>query len=226
MDAHSSYSTINLSNMLSMLSEASGQSIPDVIDHEMSRILEKCIKLTPTATEASVIKNVVARTHGYHKTGVEPKKAFKGKLSKNGYKNYDYRFKYPDTVWNEICRQRIESMNLRMSHIGIAKQSWARLAEIAGLKIKEPKKVKNLPESFSSDFAIVRHRSDSSYSLTLVNSQPTAMAVGGQRIARMALVGRITYFKTNLLKGALSRMKGMERSYKGLTVTVPQGDLE
>ena len=226
MDIQSSCSMINLSKMLAMLAEVSGQAIPDIIEHEVGKVLEKCISLTPSATEASVVKSVTEREFGMHKTGIEPKRPFKGKLTKKGYKRYAYKNRFPDAVWNEICKQRIESMNRRMSYIGISKQSWAMLADMAGLKIKVPKKVQKIPSKFYRNFEVTKRRVQGSYSITLVNAQPTVNRLGARRIVQRAIEGRAKYFARNLEKGVLSRMKDFEKAYPGLKITAPQGELE
>ena len=117
-------------------------------------------------------------------------------------------------------------MNRRMSYIGISKQSWAMLADMAGLKIKVPKKVQKIPSKFYRNFEVTKRRVQGSYSITLVNAQPTVNRLGARRIVQRAIEGRAKYFARNLEKGGLSRMKDFEKAYPGLKITAPQGELE
>lgn len=208
------------------LAQISGAAIPRVVDFEMGKILGKCVSSTPSATEDSIIANARGREWGTHKTGFVPRRKFRGQPTKNGFKKYKYANRYPDALWNEIARQRLASIQSKIGHINLSKQSWLKLAEMLGLEIKAAAKVRKMPQNFNANFNTSRVKGEGSYSVSISNNQPTVKAIGGRGILEKAVAGRAMYFQKNLEKGVLEDMAAFARAYPGLVVTAPGGGLQ
>jgi hypothetical protein len=224
MNAPSIVSFRNLSDVILGLSKASGTAIPDICDNEMARILEKSISLTPAAKVAKIRANAESREWGMHKTGIPPKRTFKGKLSPGGYKRYKYGNKYPDQVWAKISDQRKASVLEKIARRGLSKQSWLKLAQLLDLDVKATKLVQKLPANFAGNFAVSRNRGDGKYSVNIRNAQPTVNRIGGSRILKKAVAGRVKFFETNIRNGVLSEMDKFAKAYPGIVnVAAPMG---
>ena len=209
----------NLSDMIQGLSKISGASMPKVVDFEMG-------KITPAATESKIVANALDRQWGTHAVSFTPKRKFRGTAPAVGYKKYKYANRYPDQLWDEISKQRLASIEKRIGHMNLSKQSWLKLAQMLGIEIKAVAKVRNTPQNFNSNFNTSRIANETTYSITISNNQPTVKAVGGRGILKKAVAGRAGYFKKNLEKGVMDDMAEFAKAYKGLTVTAPGGQLE
>jgi len=208
------------------LAQTSGAAIPRVVDFEMGKILSKCVSSTPSATEEKIIQNARSREWGTHNTGFTPKRKFRGTEPAVGYKKYKYSNRYPNALWNEISRQRLASIESRIGHMNLSKQSWLKLAEMLGIEIKAPVKVRKTPQNFNVNFNTSRVKSDSSYSISISNNQPTIKAIGGRGILDKAVSGRMMYFQKNIENGVLEDLAAFAKSYPGLTITAPAGGLQ
>jgi len=226
MTRKSTGSVRNLSEMIAGISKVSGEAIPKIVDHEMGKILEKSASLTPLATESKIVANALMREWGNHKTSFQPKARFKGEIIGDGFKRYKYSNRYPGALWDHISDQRLASIQRRMESIGISKQSWFRVAEMLGLKIEVPKKVSKIPKGPNSNFETSRTTGSGEYSVSFKNAQPTINRIGGRRILKQAVAGRVRFFEKNTEKGVLDDLAAFAKAYPGLTVRAPGGQLE
>jgi len=205
-----------MSGVIKGLAKVSGAPIPKIADHEVGKILEKCISSTPAAKIEKIRSRSDGREWGFHKIAYSPNLNFKGRLTKSGKKRYKYANRFPDAVWNAIIEQRKSSLEKKLSLRGLAKQSLLKLAEAAGLTVKAPSYVKKLKANFTKNFSVNRIISEGSYSISLRNSQPTINVIGGNAIVRRAIKGRIKYFQTNMEKGVLDSMEKFAKAYPGI----------
>src|SRR6218665_2575680 len=102
MNVPTTVSFKNMSDVIRGLAKVSGESIPRVVDFEAGKVIEKCIASTPRATESSITANALDREWGMHKIAYVPKRRFRGKVSKNGFKRYRYANRYPNAVWEAM----------------------------------------------------------------------------------------------------------------------------
>lgn len=226
MTINSTSSIRNLSDVIRGLSEASGKSIPVVIDNEMGRILEKCVSLTPAATESKIVANALDRQWGTHSTKFQPKRPFRGNSPAAGFKKYKYSNRYPDALWEEISNQRLASIERRIGHMNLSKQSWLKLAEMLGLEIKATTKVRKMPQNFNQNFNVTRSGgTEGEYFVSILNAQPTINRIGGKGIVKKAIAGRVGYFQKNLETGAMESLAALAKSYPGLKINSAGGAL-
>lgn len=223
MNVPTTVSFKNMSDVIRGLAKVSGESVPRIVDFEASKVLEKCISLTPASNEAKITANALDREWGNHKLQYIPKRKFRGKLSKNGFKRYRYDNRYPDPVWTQISEQRLASIRKRVPRAGLSKASWYRLAQVAGLTVKAPNYVKNAKPKIDANAAVRRVRQTGVYSINFRNAQPTIQKIGGTQILRRALNGRAAYFRKNMEKGVLDDMAKFAKAYPGLVTVHPIG---
>ncbi len=159
---------------------------------------------------------------GNHKTGIEPKKPFKGVLTKGGFKRYYYLNRYPAAVWAEISRQRKESLESTIRFRGLSKQSWYVVARILGLDPDAPDYVRSMRVEHPENFHAQRVNNGGDYRLRFSNAQPTVnnprtRAAGANRLRR-AIAGRVKFFEKNLKLGVFNSLAGVARAYPGLKI--------
>lgn len=203
------------------IARASGRSLPEVVDNEAAAILESVIKSTPALNVSRARSNFENRQFGAHKTGIEPKRPFRGKLTKNGFKTYYYGNRYPDPVWNEISRQRKEKLAIVLSARGLSKKSWLALAQSLGLDVDAPTYVKKAVSKSGphpEDTQAERVNAPGEYRLRFSNSQPTVILTGGERRLARAIEGRLKFFRKNLELGVFSDIKQVAHAYPGLKI--------
>lgn len=216
----------NLTDVVKGIVSATGRATPDVIDFEMGKVLEACVRMTPAAQVAKINNRMENREWGVHNVIYTPKRTNR-RRTREPVNKYKYSWKYPDAVWRQITEQRKASLEYKLARRGLSKQSWFKLAEELGLEIKVPGYVRKIPLNIQKNFQTERRQTEDSYFLSVVNAQPTINRIGGERIARKAIAGRINYFKTNLAKGVLNEADKVARAYPGLVkVTAPGGELE
>ena len=198
----------NLSQTAQKLSEASGRPMKDVAEYESARIIEACIRGTPAAKIAKIEARQGKRLYGVHNAG-------------RGRKKYKYTNRFPDPVWAKISEDRKKSLLRKIENRGLSKESWLKLAKAAGFDVKAPAYVQKISSNHPENASFTRTESDSSVKLSFKNSQPTIQKIGGQRILKRAVAGRVKYFQKNLEKGVFESIDKVAKAYPGLVKINP-----
>jgi len=224
MTISSTSSIRNLSDVIRGLSEASGSTVQNVVDFEMGKVLEKCVALTPAASIAKIADNYATRqwTTGYPGSFVIDRRMKKYRIAgsgRYGKQKKDHRNRYPDWLWSELQGAQRQSEEKAILLRGLSKQSWLRLAEMLGYTIKATKYVQKIPNNFNQNFNVTRSGGKSGeYFVGILNAQPTINRIGGKRIVKKAVAGRVGYFKRNMENGVLADAAKLAKAYPGLHV--------
>lgn len=194
--------------MLGELASATGRSKAQVVDSEVTAILNKTIEKVPPASVSKI------REYYDQREWV----TFQGT-------KYNLKTKrYPAYLWRDIQDFLFKQKNDRIARRGLTKQGWYVLGKQLGLAVVAP------------DYAVaatVRGRVQkqevtgtrqasgknvNKYVIRLINGSPLNRWTGGRAALMSAIGGRMNFFATNLKKGVFDDASAIAKKYPGLNV--------
>ncbi len=192
--------------MREMQSRLAGRAtLEQIIDYEVSKIIEAALKGTDAATVNSIRRSLEEREW----------------TTLNG-KKYKLTNRYPNPVWNAIIAKRKASLTRRLAARGITKQSWLALARQIGFDIEAPSYVRRATVERHTNDENVDSRRDyktSAYGLAIANHAPLLQFVGAKQAFFSAVVGRRKFFENNLKRGVFNDLAAVAAKYPGIKVT-------
>lgn len=104
---------------------------------------------------------------------------------------------------------------------GLAKQGFRNIGVALGLDLRAPGYVARATPSDGRTYdntTVTRRGSGGRYRVTVATSQPTLLVpgVGGERVFRAAIRGRVKYFQASLRKGVFDSVREIARRYPGV----------
>lgn len=199
------FDTSNLNRACVALAQSAGVPMESVVDYESEKIIEAAIRYTTGATVAKITTDVS-----------------KKEWTTLDGKRYALENRYPDAVWSRITSHLKKGLQRRIKARGLSKQSWLKLAEAVGLKVKAPgfvaKAIPSTGQTYPGNAQARRVRVRGRSAIFFTNSQPTVQSpyAKGRSALQRAITGRTKYFATNLKKGVFSEIQKIARAYPGL----------
>lgn len=221
--------TTRFNEMCRMLARHSAAPYAEVVRAEVGRVLERSLQLTPVAKAQSMIDKWAtaifsAQPESLYTPQTREGLAVRARARRQNGKLLYFLFnRYPDALYSGIQNRRLDSLKKRIAAIGLAKQSWLRIAQLLGLTIKAPGWVDRASaygREHPENFQVRQKVSTSEVVIGFTNSQPTVNIpqVGGTRALAAAIAGRVKYFETNIAKHVFADVARIAKRYPGITV--------
>jgi hypothetical protein len=201
--------TTNFNRAIQQIAKYSGADLVTVVESEAQAVLTKAAGFTKSASASRIREN-----HNRQK-------ATRADVG-NGSKLYFLDNRYPNPMWSRLKRARAASLKRKLAARGLAKQSWAQLAYLAGLSITVPayvlKAVASTGRTYPENVTASRLRKGRAFGIFFENAQPTANLayVGGPRAVQRAINGRVKFFARNMEKGVFTSLRKIAAAYPGL----------
>ncbi len=226
--------TVDTSQFNAMCKTLSGMSaVPykQVVAFEVGRVMEKALTLTPAAKKGPIIAHwsddqfsAQPDTLYTPKTPAGLRVRAKANRSKGGKLKYFLFNRYPDALYSQIVNRRLASLKRRIGAIGLAKQSWLRIAQQLGQTIKFPAWVeKAIPTTgivHPENTSVQKTETTAKIQIDITNANPIVNlpTVGGLRALQAAIGGRIGFFNKNISFRVFNDVEKIAKKYPGMSV--------
>ncbi len=225
--------TVNTAAFTAMVEQLAGLSaakLRDVLNAEVTSVLNKTIKNTKIA-KAGRIKarqrnqEVTMQPASIYKPKhPERRKLFSTKAGRGNLLKYDLQnFRYPAQLWQEIKARRATSLAKKLKAVGLARKSWWLIGKALNLAVEGGRftgAVAVTGKEYPENITVARSQSEEKIGIKFSNSQPTVQLpqVGGAGALKRAIAGRISYFNRNANKAVFAETARIAAAYKGITV--------
>jgi len=211
------------------LSKFSGRDLSDVVQAEITSILNRTIDYTYSTTKQKINAEFQAAEFTSQPPSLYEPRSFSGLKARaqaniyGGKLRYFLSNRYPDRLWSAITAARQKSLNKRQRAIGLAKKSWWNIGRALGLKVKGGRfvgAVAKTGRNYPEDYAVNKEIKDDNISVTFINAQPTVNSPGvkGAGALHAAINGRVKYFNENMKRGVFNSMANIAKRYPGLKI--------
>lgn len=226
MAAQFKIDTSKFNAMCVELARKSGAKLRNVVEYETARVLERAVQLTPIASVAAIRQHYDFSWSGF--TAARPslytprtpgglRARSRARLTKNGFLIYVSTNQYPDELWAALTGENTSRLKKALAARGLTKQTWWKLAELAGLQIRvSPAQIKKARASTGRTYdneSFRRVQSVGKVGLFFATTQPILIKLGGQRILARAIAGRVRYFERNARNHVFDSMKTIAQRY-------------
>lgn len=213
------------------LSKISGRSMKDVVEAEVTKILDRTIDYTRQSTPNKIKNRFNTAQFSFQPPGLYAPKTREGVLararatrSKNGDLLYYLQNRYPTALWHQIESRRQKSLQKKLKAIGLAKKSWWNIGRLLQLPVKAGRFINAIATTgrdYPEDIQVKKSVNEGEIAIGFINAQPTVQlpSVAGGRALQSAVNGRVKYFTTNVKKGVFDSLKNIARAYPGLKLT-------
>ncbi len=220
--------------MCKTLSGMSAVPYKQVVAFEVGRVMERALDLTPAAKRGPLIRHwsddqFTAQPDTMYKpkslTAWQVRAMARRSGKKGNLLTYFLFNRYPDELYNKIQARRLASLTRQIGAIGLAKQSWLRIAQQLGQTIKYPAWVERAisvtgkvhPENTSTK----RTETTKKIQIDITNAMPLVNlpTVNGARALRIAISGRIGFFNKNISFRVFNDAAKIVKKYPGMTVS-------
>lgn len=200
----------------------------DIVERNFNRYLTELAALVPEkeystvirAEAVSIAQAALRRTRAASVKSIRQAAAAK-EYTTFGGKRYKLSNRYPNPLWAQIKAYRKTLLENKLGARGLAKKSWVQLGAHLGQTLLAPEYVyrANPPGRSLPDNGAVRETAiGPAYGLTLINTSPIVRFAGGERALRLAMLGRIGYFRRNLENRAFATAASRAQKYPGIFV--------
>lgn len=212
------------------LAKVTGKSIEQVVNAEMSKLLESAMGFTKAASVSGIRRRHEAQkfvslpANAYNpRTTAGLKSRANANIDANGNILYFLGNNYPPALWNVIDRKRKLDLQRELRARGLAKKSWLYVARALKIPLTAPGYVtkaipttgREYPQNITARKKIDQNRIEMAFR----NAQPTVNAIGGQRALQNAVNGRVKFFLKNVKSGVFNSMQQIAKKYPGLKIT-------
>lgn len=198
-----------MDEMALQLGSSSGVTKRKIVDNEVSKILEKTLAGTDTATKASINASIKSKEWTTYPSG--------------GGKRYKLSWHFPNSLWGSIQAQGAASLARKIARAGWTRKSWWSLGVLIGYNINSKGSETAVIPGRSAQDAVSAKRDESqgNYVLAIRNSSPLLDFTGSRRAFFSAVAGRTGFFRQNLAHGVFDDLSQVAKKYPGLEVSVP-----
>jgi len=211
--------TTNFNRAINEMARLTGVSMEEIVLAEVGSVLSQTITNTPKATKESIMKSSKDFIWIRNEGGTWNRK---GKTYYGGT-FYPLKWHYKDDLWNFIVTSKDARIKELIKRIGVAKQSWFKLANNLGIKLP-----KNVPgyvakaavngRTFATPVNQQKITSGSKIQISIENMTRSAIEGGGRAALLKAINGRTGYFYRNLKSGAFKKVSDIAKKYPGFNV--------
>jgi hypothetical protein len=231
MDVSCQVNTRGMEAACLALAKITGKSLEEVVDSELTKIIDRTIALIPQAKQKTILdRHGLALFTSQLATLYTPKtiwgreyRAHEARVSNKGYLRYFLMNRYPDPLWSRITARREATLKKALASIGLAKKSFWTIGKMLGLQVKGGRFVGAIPRTgkeYPENFTVKRGTSDVGIAVAFINAQPTVNAptVKGRQAMQIAIDGRVKFFLKNAELGVFQSLQKVARQYPGLTL--------
>lgn len=228
----------------------------EAIRFEAGRILQTCVRNTPSNTAAQMKRTIEkyqakynnyaggivgskAVQNEYPRISIAPRKGhhwwvdrnLAGKRTFYIMKGGNPNLRWSDERWAAYQREeadRLADLSVAQQRIpaikrarGVAKASWLRIAQSAGIDIDVPAYVKTaVPSSGDQNIGEAHEQNEpGGYYIDLINHYGLLIRkLGGERILQSAVAGRINKFEHGVARGVFNDIARAAKAYPGIEV--------
>ena len=216
--------TSNFNRAINEMSRLTGVSMEDIVLSEVGSVLSATITNTPKATKASIDKSLKKWAFIQESS---PAKNPQSSLSQGTayllLRGSRGAHRYPDYIWSWIQMNQEQRKKELIRRIGVAKQSWFKLANNLGIQL--PKSVPGYVakaaidgKTFATPVDQKKTTSGSKVQVQIENMTNSAIRGGGRAALLKAINGRTGYFYKNLKSGAFKKVSTIAKKYPGFHV--------
>ena len=205
------YDYTNWNAMMTLLSKSAGVPVKKVIRHEMEKVLDKAIKLTPQAKKTNItkrwtIKGSVAQHKGENPPEQIPELVVK--FQHNGETIEPRKAIHDMDSLPRVKSIMADEKKARYDRIGLCRSSWLWVAK--KFKLASPATSKGAENAFQknswygSKIIVKEYGTDDEYSMKFeINGKALFLGGKGRKALSTALDGRIKFCEKNIQKGVL-----------------------
>lgn len=204
------------------LAKVSGKSLAEVVDSELTAILNTTIDRIPAAS----VKKITNRYAKFVPMGMDsysPRRVRRYGGSSGSNIIYCMDNRYPNQLWALLKSRRADLIAKKKRARGLSKKSFWTIGQMLGLKVKGGEFVKAIPASGNEhreNFQARRRVTDTDISVEFINAQPSVNSpyVGGGAKFQTAMNGRVKFFIKNAELGVLDSLEKVAAQYPGLKI--------
>lgn len=210
--------------MVREIAKRAGVPPDEVLVSEIGKILEGAVRNTNSASVSSIKSNAKDAQFSMQPSDLyTPVSGRKGvNITKGGFIAYYLRNRYPDNLWALISARRKASLASKLAARGLAKRSWIDLGKKLGLNIDAPgyaaSAIASTGKLYPEDTRVSFKREAGKLSISIENSQPTVVKIGGARALQRAIEGRVKLFMRNIALGTFQDIKKIAARYPGVKI--------
>lgn len=212
--------TRQFTQMCRSLAREVGKPLPKVQRAEVGKVLEKAASYTRSASVAKIR----ARYADFVPMGMDaysPQRSRRAGNLKGGNLVYYMGNHYPAALWSRLKARQAQLIARKRMARGLAKRSWLELANQLGVQINVPGYVAAAVPSTGQQYQNTEVKEETGAGksvITIINSQPTVIAIGGRRALQAAIDGRTKFYYDNMKRGVFNSIKDVARAYPGLRI--------
>jgi hypothetical protein len=221
----SAVDTRRLNAMLRELAQATGRTMPEIVDQEVARVLETTLARTRVGKSAAQVKEEIAndprawRTYDGIRYNVKPFAL--ATRSGKARSRPGTGIRYPAAIWSRIKANIDRSNAVRLAYAkgarGLGKRQWLELARMLGLQVKAPAYVASAKPDRApkSAMRIGGGGRLGRYAVQLSAGYRNNPYVGARGALESAMRGRVAFFRRNLREGVFRTAKRTAEKYGG-----------
>jgi len=211
--------TSNFNRAIHEMTRLTGAKFEDIVLAEVGSVLSQTIINTPKATKESIMKSSQDYIWIRNEGGTWNRKG----QTYHGGTFYPMKWHYKDDFWTHVVNSKDARIKELIKRIGVAKQSWFKLANNLGIKLpKQPPgyvmKAAVNGRAFATPVNQQKMTSGSKVQISIENLTRSAIQGGGRVALLKAINGRTGYFYRNLKSGAFQKVSEIAKKYPGFNV--------
>lgn len=210
--------TEKFAKMTQELAQAAGTELEDVVDFEVTRVLDTASRRTKTASKKKMIEYWRWRRR-FTKIDGKLIQFHPGVSKKTGEVT---NFRYADNLlWARAVVQREDEMNARIARIGTAASTWLEIARILRLPAQGKASARKILKRFGNPSIATgtrTNRGPGRYSHTIVNRSVLRFWLRFGVLLQKVINGRLGFFRRNFRSGVFRAANQVAAKYPGLRI--------